>query len=182
MTPEWLTATIAGASAIGGGLVVAASNFAISRRQAADAKANELAAAIAGFFYVLNALDHRLRVEPVPGRRSRRINDFLARSLPNLDYTTTRLRMRLLDPTFDSVADGFHSASARLFLVAPLELMAPLSDLMEMLETAETRDADWWNRWDRRRTTFALACRRAVGQRVVEARGGSGAEGNAHGD
>lgn len=63
-------AIIAGASAIGGGMIVAVSNYAINRAQARDSRKAELRKALIDLWDAVAQVDHRLRIEPEPKKTS----------------------------------------------------------------------------------------------------------------
>src|SRR5712692_9160736 len=80
---DWPTALISGASAVGGGLVVAVSSYKLRRIETADAKRAELRNALAAFLPVLDLLHRELQIQPRQGRASRRVDhSFLAERRP----------------------------------------------------------------------------------------------------
>jgi len=100
MPTELVTAIIAGGSAIGGGMIVAASNYGINRAQANGSKRAELRRTLSAYLALLNSVDHQLRIEPEPGRFIRFVNQQMAR-FPQFDYTVGQTRRRLLEPHLD---------------------------------------------------------------------------------
>jgi endo-alpha-1,4-polygalactosaminidase (GH114 family) len=63
-----MTAIIAGGSAVGGGLIVAMSNLAVSWLQAREARKAEMRNALIAFGGVVFRIDYALRSEPKAGR------------------------------------------------------------------------------------------------------------------
>jgi hypothetical protein len=113
MATELLTAIIAGASAVGGGAIVAGSNYWINRAQARTGERSELRRALSEFLAILNRIDHQLRVEIV-----RYVNEQMAK-FPQLDYTIGQARRRLFEPHIEVVVSRMHGAMADLLLLAP---------------------------------------------------------------
>lgn len=91
-------AIIAGASAIGGGLIVAVSNYAISRAQARAAEKDALSRVLVELGHALSRVEQRLRLEPKPGKTTRAINKTMDTRLPQLYHTIGQIRRRLLEP------------------------------------------------------------------------------------
>jgi hypothetical protein len=86
-------APIAGLSAIGGGLIVAASNLATTRIRMRAGRHAELRRLLLDLLIVVGRIDDRLRIEPVGGRAARAIY-----RAPQLDHTLAQTRRWLLDP------------------------------------------------------------------------------------
>ena len=163
-----VTAIIAGASALAGGAVVAVSNYVINRVQAADARKAELRRALIDLGDVVSRIDHRLRVEPEPGKTSRAINEAMSTHAPQLDHAIGLLRRRLLDPDLDDLAAAMSRSLSTAMVLAPPNLLPALSQLTEAMNRADRRDEDWWARWNAARTNYFLRCREAVGYTVPE--------------
>lgn len=161
-SPDWVLPAITAASGLSGGLVVALSTYAVGRRQSRDGRQAELRATAVSFLHAVSAIDHRLRLEPVPGSVGRVIDRTVEKWLPRLSYDVTRV----LDPSLNAVIERFHAASSRLLLVAPEELLEPAGRLIELLETAADRDGAWWASWAETRGALVVACRRALGESI----------------
>jgi hypothetical protein len=168
MVTAEVTAIIAGASAVAGGAIVGASNYAINRVQAADAKRAELRRVLIDLGIVVSRIDHRLRTEPEPGRFSRAMNDVLSQRAPQLDHAIGLLRRRLLDPHLDELVTDMSRALATAIVMAPPSLLPALGQLTDAMDRAEYRDEEWWARWNEARTNYFLRCREAVGFTVPE--------------
>lgn len=159
-------AVIAGLSAIGGGVVVAASNYAVGLLQAREAPKTELRQVLIKFGSVVYRVDHLLRMEPKSGKVARFVNEQMAR-LPNVDHAIGRARRRLLEPHIDSFAAELTDAMTAASLLAPLKLLPAMEALTELMAVAGERDDDWQRRWDRARTDFFVECRDLLGSGVV---------------
>lgn len=120
MATELVTAIIAGASAVGGGAIVAGSNYWINRAQARTGERSELRRALSEFLAILNRIDHQLRVEPEGGKIVRYVNEQMAK-FPQLDYTIGQARRRLFEPHVEVVVSRMHGAITDLLLLAPEE-------------------------------------------------------------
>src|ERR1700737_2445025 len=92
------TAIIAGASAFAGGGIVAVSNYVVSRVQASEAQKAEIQHALIELWYMVGRIDHRLRMEPEPGKAARAVNKLMASRWPLLDHVIGLVRRRLLEP------------------------------------------------------------------------------------
>jgi hypothetical protein len=149
------------------GVVVAVSNYGVRRADAEDAQQAELRAASVAFFTQVDVMLHGLRTEPTPGRFVAWVNAQVEH-FPQLDYVTRRLHTRLLDPQFDTLPERTGSAANRLLLVAPLELLGPIGDLLRLLGRAGERDPAWDEQVEAVRGEALRACRRALGQPVGE--------------
>ena len=165
VSPE-VTAIIAGASAVAGGSLVAASNYVINRVQAADARKAELRRALIDLGDVVSRIDHRLRVEPEPGTTGRAINEAMSTHAPQFDHAIGLLRRRLLDPHLDDLTAAMSRALSTAMVLAPPNLLPALSQLTEAMDGADRRDEQWWARWNAARTNYFLRCREAVGHQV----------------
>jgi hypothetical protein len=95
------TAIIAGLSAFGGGLIVALSNYVVSRFQARETRKAEFQRALIEFWYVVNRIDHQLRMEPEPGEIERKVNEEMSSLSPLLNHGIGLLRRRLLELHLD---------------------------------------------------------------------------------
>jgi hypothetical protein len=122
-----VTAIIAGASAFAGGVIVAISNYVINRVQATDARKAELRRALIDLGDIVSRIDHRLRIEPEPGKTSRAINEAISTHAPQFDHAIGLLRRRLLDPHLDDLTAAMsRSLSTTMVLAPPNLLPAPL--------------------------------------------------------
>lgn len=125
-------AIIAAASAIAGGAIVAASNYAINRAQARDAHTAQLREALIELYDMLNRIDHRLRVEPQPGPTGR----VVAARMPTLGFALGRLARRLLDPQMDELIATMTRSLSRASVIAPPELLPAIATLTEIMGSA----------------------------------------------
>lgn len=165
MTSGIATALIAGGSALGGGTIVAVSNYATNRAAARGGHKTELRRALSAFLYVISRIDHQLRVEPRRGKTVQTFNKQLAR-FPHADYITERLHRRLFEPRLDDLVDRMHEAMATTILIAPLELIPALSAVSDLMTQAEAMDDEWREKWDTARGELVVACRTALGETV----------------
>jgi hypothetical protein len=111
----WSTVTAAlvtGGSAIAGGLVVAGSNYAISRTQSKGAQIGDLRQALTALLSVLGQVDTELRSEPRTKRTVRFVNEQVEHRFPQVDYITGRLHRRIFQPHLDGLVARFHDAMA----------------------------------------------------------------------
>jgi hypothetical protein len=161
------TAIIAGASAIGGGLIVAASNLAVNWLQAREARKTETRNALIAFGTVVYRIDHALRSEPKAGTTVRTVNEQMSRRFPHLDHTIGRIRRRLLEPELDDLVVEITKAMTAASLLAPLKLLPAMSALTELMSSVQNRGDDWQEEWDRARTAYFLACRELLGSGVA---------------
>jgi hypothetical protein len=168
MVTAEVTALIAGLSAVGGGAIVAGSNYAINRAQAADARSRELRSALIELGVVVARIDHRLRTEPEPGKASRAINEAMSTRIPQLDHAVGLLRRRLLDPSLDDLVAEMSRALTTATVLSPPSLLPALSQLTEAMDSANGKDDEWWARWNAARTNYFLRCREVVGFEVPE--------------
>jgi hypothetical protein len=162
-------AILAGLSAFGGGLIVAVSNYAVNWLQAREARKAELQRALIRFWSVVSRVDHRLRVEPVPGEMERKINEAMSSRSPLIDYGIGLLRRRLLEPDLDAFVVDMNNALAEAALLAPQKLLPAMLGLTEAMDGAENRDSEWQERWDVARTECFLQLRELLGSGVVRA-------------
>ncbi|HEX4483684.1 MAG TPA: hypothetical protein VH081_07845 [Solirubrobacteraceae bacterium] len=160
-------AIIAGASAVGGGAIVAASNYALGLLQAREARQTELRRALIELGYVVSRIDHLLRTEPRSGRTTRFVNKQMAR-LPQVDYTIERTRRRLLEPHLDALVVELARALTAASLLAPLKLLPSMEALTEAMSSADQHDEAWQQRWNKARTGYFVECRKLLGSGVVE--------------
>jgi hypothetical protein len=122
-----VTAIIAGASAFAGGVIVAISNYVINRVQATDARKAELRRTLIDLGDIVSRIDHRLQIEPEPGKTSRAINEAISTHAPQFDHAIGLLRRRLLDPHLDDLTAAMsRSLSTTMVLAPPNLLPAPL--------------------------------------------------------
>lgn len=157
------TAIIAGASAVAGGAIVAASNYMINRAQAVDARKTELRRALIDLGDVVSRIDHRMRTEPKPGKATRAINEAVSTHAPQFDHAIGLLRRRLLDPHLDDLVAALSRALATAMVLAPPSLLPALSQLTEAMDGAERQDDEWWAQWNAARTNYFVRCREVVG-------------------
>lgn len=168
MVTAEVTAIVAGASAVAGGAIVAVSNYAINRVQAADARRAELRRVLIDLGTVVSRIDHRLRTEIEPGKASRAINEAMSQHAPQFNHAIGLLRRRLLDPHLGELVAEISRALATATVMAPPSLLPALGQLTEAMDGAEHRDEEWWARWNAARTNYFLHCREAAGFTVPE--------------
>lgn len=166
MSFESLAVIVAGASGVLGGLVVAASNYALNQAQARDARREELRRALRELLYVVGAIDLRLRHEPKPGKATRWMLDKEKEHFPQLHEALSSVSRRLFAPDFAGLIHRFHEAHAAVMLVAPLEMMPAIEAVMDLVATAEEADPEWWKRWSQACGQLVVACRQALGEPV----------------
>jgi hypothetical protein len=164
MTTPIITAMIAGGSAIVGGLIVARSNYAISRRRAKDVRQGGLRETHAALLSALTQVDQQLRSEPRSKRTVRVINEQMAARFPQIDYVTGRIHRRLFQPQLDQLVVRFHDAMAANLLAAPPELVPALDELNAVMARVDQNSEDWWCSWDEARADLILACRDDLGE------------------
>jgi hypothetical protein len=166
-------AIIAGASAIGGGLIVAASNYAISRVQARDARKDTLSRVLVELGHALSRVDQQLRLEPKPGKATRAINETMDARLPQFHYTIGQIRRRLLEPELTELSTALSKALSAATVTAPPEMLPVLGTLTELMgeaERADRREGDWWERWNEARAEYFVQSRKVLGPRGLRAR------------
>ncbi|MHB8659867.1 MAG: hypothetical protein ACYC91_18380 [Solirubrobacteraceae bacterium] len=173
MTSTIATAVIAGTSAIGGGVIVAGSNYVISRAQASDARQGGLRQALVALLSTLNQLDHQLRTEPRPKRTVRVVNEQMATRFPQIDYLSGRIHRRLFQPHLDALVTSFHQAMAATLLAAPPDLLRPLDVLNAVMMKINVDSDEWWGDYEAARADFVVACRRVLGYHPLSASAGS---------
>lgn len=155
-------AIIAGASAVGGGLIVAASNYVISRAQARDAKKDALSGVLVELGHALSRVDQRLRLEPKPGKAVRTINETMQARLPHFDFTIGEIRRRLLEPELTELSTALSKALSAATVTAPPELLPIVGTLTALMGEAERREGDWWTRWDKARGDYFVQSRKLL--------------------
>jgi hypothetical protein len=154
-------AIIAGLSAIGGGAVVAAANYLISRVQARDAERAELRQALTELYDAIMRLDHRLRLEPEPGRGAQWFERVRVR-LPLL-ADLGRLSRRLLDPQLEVLMANLSKALSAAGVTGPQELMGPIARITDLMGTWGQSEEDWWPRWQAACKDYFLLSRKLLG-------------------
>jgi hypothetical protein len=157
------TAVIAGASAIGGGIIVAGSNYLVSRAQARDAKQGDLRQGLVALLSALNQIDQELIAEPRPRRTVRIVNEQMSSRFPQIDYVTGRIHRRLFQPHLDGLVERLHDAMAATLLAASPQLLGPLGGVSELMKDVEPHSATWRRDWDAARSALVVACRRTLG-------------------
>ena len=162
-------AIIAGASAIGGGLIVAISNYVVTRVQARDARKAELQRALIELWYVVSRIDQMFRQEPEGGKTTRIVNEQMSSRLPMLDHAVGLVRRRLLEPHLDAFIAEMSKAMAAATMLAPLKLLPAMSALTDAMGGAGNRDDEWQREWNKARTGYFLECRELLGSGVVRA-------------
>jgi hypothetical protein len=161
-------ALIAALSAVGGGVIVAASNYVLARFQAREVRHAELRRALIELWNILSRIDHRLRTEPQPGKTTRAINKGMA-MLPQLDHSIGLTRRRLLEPATDQFIAEMHKAMAAATLLAPLTLLPSLSAVTDIMGEANEPDGTWQDRWNKACSALFVECRDLLGSGVIRA-------------
>jgi hypothetical protein len=160
-------AIIAGVSAIGGGAIVAISNYVVGRFQARETRKAEMRLALIELGYVVHRIDHLLRTEPKAGKTARMVNKQMSARWPQLDHVIGLTRRRLLEPHLDAFIIEMHKALTTALLLAPLKLLPSMGALADLMASAGTRDSDWQSEWDQARTDYFMECRKLLGSGVV---------------
>jgi hypothetical protein len=153
------TAVIAGASAIGGGLIVAASNYAISRAQAWDARRDTLAGLLSELGHAISRVDQQLRLEPKPGKTVRAYNETMDTRMPMLYHTIGQIKRRLLEPELTEMSVALSKTLSAATVTAPREMLPVLGTLTELMGETDPQSADWWAKWDKARSDYFVQSR-----------------------
>jgi hypothetical protein len=167
---DWISAAIAGGSAIAGGAVVAISNYWVRRADIRESRRTELRAAVVDYLHMVDLIGLEASRQPKSGRSVRALNRFIEQRAPQIDYTTGRLHEAIFTPHLRRLMDRLSFATNRLLMVAPFELLAPMEDVNVALADFEGPDPDWNQRWEDARKRFAIACRELVGPEEKPAR------------
>lgn len=161
-------ALVGAGAAVVGGLIVAGSNYSLRRLEIRSRERDELRGALVSFLHVLDLIGREAQRQPRPGRTVRRLNHFVERRLPQIEYTTGRLHELIFTPHFASLMDRFALATNRLMLVAPLDLLPRLEAVSDALADFTEPDERWQRRFEHARGELARAAREAVGAEVGE--------------
>jgi hypothetical protein len=156
-------ALIAALSAIGGGLIVAVSNYEISRNQARDARHLELRQVLTELFHVLSRIDARLRREPQGGKVANTVNRQMQTRAPMLDYAIGQIRRRLLEPELVAFEVELTRALSAATVIAPPSLLDTLGTLTQLMSRAPDMDSEWWREWDAAKGRCLVQCREILG-------------------
>jgi hypothetical protein len=158
------TAAIIGAgSAIGGGLIVAVSNYTISRAQARDARRERLETVLSELGYAIGRIDHQLRLEPKPSKAEQQVNETMEAHAPMIHYSLGRIRRRLLEPELTELTMTLSKALSAATIAAPRRLLPSLVTLTELMGEVENPSEDWWERWNSARSDYFVQSRRLLG-------------------
>jgi hypothetical protein len=160
---DWISAAIAGASAIGGGIVVAASNSRIRKADAEEGTRAALLSAVVGYLHMLELIGLEAARQPSSGRAVSALNRFIERRAPQLDYTTGRLHEAIFTPYLRTLMDRYSLAANQLLMVAPRELLQAVQRVNELLEEFESPDQGWIEEWQEARGRLVRTCRDIVG-------------------
>lgn len=160
------TALVTGGSAIAGGLVVAGSNYAMTRARSQGARIGELRQALTALLSVLGQMETELRSEPRTKRTVRFVNEQVESRFPQVDYITGRLHRRIFQPHLDGLAARFHDAMAATLLVTPAELLPALQGMAGAMESPAAQSDEWWTAWEAARAGLVVASRRVLGHGV----------------
>jgi hypothetical protein len=163
MPSDVTTALIAGGSAVAGGLIVALSNYVVSRAQAKDAKRDRMRSAFEGFLSVTLRLDVELRRLPNAGRVVTETNRIMAKAMPVIDDKFARIAERLFEPHLESLKRDLTDAMAATLLIAPPEARPALDRLAKAMGS-EPRDPKWWTEWEEARDEVVVAFLKALGE------------------
>jgi hypothetical protein len=162
-------AIIAGLSAVGGGAIVAISNYAVGLLQAREARKAKVRDALIEFGSIVYRIDHLLRAEPKTGKTARVVNEQMAARLPLLDHAIGLTRRRLLEPNLDAFAIEMNNAITAALILAPFRLLPSMGTLADLMGRVNDRDGEWQTEWDKARTDYFLECRELLGSGVVRA-------------
>jgi hypothetical protein len=161
-------AFLSAAAAIAGGLIVALSNYWLRRLELLASEHEELRVALTSFLHAIDLLGFEAGRQPRSGRTVNAINRFVARWLPQVDYTTGRLHERIFTPRLRSLEERFTFAANRLVLVAPLELLPQIEAVTLALADFAEPDESWRRRFDLARQELLRAARETLGAPVGE--------------
>lgn len=160
---DWVNAAIAGASAIGGGLVVALSNVVIRKADAKDRSREALLSAIIGYLHILELIGLEAARQPRPSRTVSALNNFIERRTPQLDYTTGRIHEAIFTPHLRGLMERYSLAANQLLMVAPDELLEDIGRVNDLLADIDGPEPGWMERWQDARAELIRACRNMVG-------------------
>jgi hypothetical protein len=166
MSGSLFTAIVAGGSAIAGGVVVAGSNYLISRRNAGDVRQGGMRQTLVALVSVVSQIDHQLRTEPRSKRIVRVVNDQMETRFPQIDYITGRIHRRLFQPQLDELIVRLHDAMAAALLDAPPKLLGALEATSTVMSQVDQSSDDWWASWDEARGDLVRACRIVLGEPI----------------
>ena len=157
MPADITTALIAAGSAVGGGVIVAGSNYVIYRAQARHADAERLRAALESFQFVVYRVESRLRREPrKPGTIAAAIHAAIERLSPLLSAKLALLSQRIFEPQLEALADDIARAMASTILIAPPGTRPALQAIGTLMAQAKGRDDAWWAEWDAARDRLVV--------------------------
>ena len=171
MDSSVLTALITGGSAIGGGLVVAGSNIAMTRARARSRREGDLRLSVTALLSVLGQIETEIRTEPNPKRTVRFVNEQMESRFPQADYITGRLHRRIFQPHLDGLTLRFHDAMSAVLLTAPAELLPALQTVADVMENPLVESDDWWTAWRAARSGLVVASRQVLGFEIPGPRG-----------
>jgi hypothetical protein len=169
MVSSVLTALITAGSAIGGGLVVAGSNVAMSRLRASAQRIGDLRLSLAALLSVLGQIETELLSVPRSKRTVRVVNEQMETRFPQIDYITGRLHRRIFQPHLDGLTLRFHDAMSAVLLTAPAELLPALQAVAEAMEDPVIDSNDRWTRWRGARSGLVVASRHVLGHEIPNA-------------
>ena len=157
MPADITTALIAAGSAVGGGVIVAGSNYVIYRAQARHADEERLRAALESFQFVVYRVESRLRREPrKPGTIATAIHAAIERLSPLLSAKLALLSQRFFEPHLEALADDIARAMASTILIAPPGTRPALQAIGTLMAQANGRDDAWWAEWDAARDRLVV--------------------------
>ncbi len=163
---EWINAAIAGASAVGGGAVVAASNLGVRKADADDRRQAALLSAIVGYLHMIELIGLEAARQPKSGTAVTALNRFIEKRAPQLDYTTGRLHEAIFTPHLRELMDRYSLAANRLLMLAPSPLLEDVDRVNRLLGGFDGLDDEWIARWQEARGQLVRACRVLVGPDV----------------
>jgi hypothetical protein len=147
-------------------VVVAGSNYLISRRSARDVRQGGLRETLVALVSALSQVDHQLRTEPRSKRIVRVVNEQIETRFPQVDYITERIHRRLFQPQLDGLVIRLNDAMAAALLAAPPELIGVLEAVSCVMSEVDHNSDDWWTSWDEARADLVRACRTVLGEPI----------------
>ena len=157
MPADITTALIAAGSAVGGGLVVAGSNYVVYRAQARHDGKDRLRAALEAFQFVVYRVELLLRREPKkPGPIAGAIGAAIERFSPWLSAKLALLSQRIFEPQVEALSDEIARAMATTILIAPPATRPALQAISTLMAQANGRDDAWWAEWDAARDRLVV--------------------------
>lgn len=158
-----LLAVVAGANAVGGDLVVLASNLAVGWFQAREARNAQMQNALMAFGGIVSQIDHVLRVESEAARTTGIVTVQISKRWPHFRHGIGLPRRRSLEAELDACAIEINKTMTAAALLAPANLLPCMNALTGLMDSVRDRDQRWQQNWNTARTTYFLACRELFG-------------------